>query len=76
MKTMTALGMSSLIVLALTAFTNAARPPILPPPAESSFFLAELHGDRHASPRGTAKFGVVEGRAGARMFCSPTTFHL
>jgi hypothetical protein len=68
MKTMTALGLSSLIVLTLAAFTGAARPTILPAPSESSSFLAELHGDLHASPRGTARFGTVEGGAGATMF--------
>ena len=68
MKTTTALGLSSLIVLTLAAFTGAERPPILPAPTESSSFLAELHGDLHASPRGTARFGAVEGGAGGRMF--------
>jgi len=68
MKTTTALGLSSLIVLTLAAFTGASRPTILPAPTESSSFLAELHGDLHASPRGTARFGAVEGRAGATMF--------
>ena len=68
MKTTTALGLSSLIVLTLAAFTGAARPTILPPPTESSSFLAELHGDLDASPRGTARFGAVEGGAGTTMF--------
>jgi hypothetical protein len=68
MKTTTALGLTSLIVLTLTAFTGAAHPTILPTPTESSSFFAELHGDLHASPRGTARFGTVEGGAGATMF--------
>ena len=68
MKTMTALGLSSLIVLTLAAFTGAARPTILPAPTESASFFAEFHGDLHASPRGTARFGAVEGGAGATMF--------
>ena len=42
MKTMTALGLSSLIVLTLAAFTGAARPTIPPAPSESSSFFAEL----------------------------------
>ena len=68
MKTTTALGLTSLIVLTLAAFTSAAPPTIPPAPTESSFFLAELHGDLHASPRGTARFGAVEGGAGATRF--------
>ena len=68
MKTTTALGLSSLIVLTLAAFTGAARPTILPAPTESSSFYAELHGDLHASPRGTARFGTVEGGRNAMMF--------
>jgi len=68
MMTTTTLGLSSLIVLTLAAFTGATRPTMLPAPTESSSFLAELHGDLHASPRGTARFGAVEGRAGATMF--------
>jgi hypothetical protein len=68
MKTTTTLGLSSLIVLTLAAFTGAARPTILPAPSESSSFLAELHGDLHASPRGTERFGTVEGGPGATMF--------
>jgi hypothetical protein len=66
--TTTALGLSSVIVLTLAAFTGAARPTILAVPTESSSFLGELHGDLHASPHGTARFGAVEGRAGATMF--------
>ena len=68
MKTPTALGLSSVIVLTLAAFTGATRPTMPPAPTEPSFFLGELHGDRHASPRSTARFGVVEGRAGAPVF--------
>jgi hypothetical protein len=68
MKTTTALGLTSLIVLTLAAFTSAARPTILPVPTESSFFLGELRGDLHASPRGTARFGTVGGGASATMF--------
>ena len=68
MKTTTALGLSSLIVLTLAGFTGAARPATTPAPAESSSFLAELHGDVHASPRGAARFGAVESPAGPAMF--------
>jgi hypothetical protein len=68
MQTTTALGLTSLIVLTLAAFTGAARPTILPAPTESSAFFGELHGDLHASPRGTARFGSVEGGASATMF--------
>jgi hypothetical protein len=67
MKTVTSLGISSLIVLTLAAFTGKAHPTVLPAPTDSSF-LAELHGDLHASPRGTARFGTVEDRVGAGMF--------
>jgi hypothetical protein len=68
MKTTIALGTSTLIVLTLAAFTGTARPTRLPAPAESSFFLAELHGNLHARPRGTARFGTVESSAGAATF--------
>jgi hypothetical protein len=68
MKTMTALGLSSLIVLTLAAFTGAARPTIAPAPSESSSFFAELHGALHASPRGRARFGTVEGGPGSTTF--------
>jgi hypothetical protein len=68
MKTTTALGLSSLIVLTLAAFTGTARPTPLPAPTESSSFSAEFHGDLHASPRGTARFGAVESRGGPAMF--------
>lgn len=67
MKTTTALGLTSLIILTLTAFSGPAHPAILPAPTESSSFYGELHGDLHASPRGTARFGAVEG-AGSTMF--------
>jgi hypothetical protein len=68
MKTPSALGMSSLIVLTLAALTGAARPTRLPAPTESSSYFAELHGDVHASARGTARFGTVEGRTGGTVF--------
>jgi hypothetical protein len=64
MKTATTLALSSLIVLALAAFTAEERPAARPPLAEPSSFLAEMHGDLHVSPRGEAKFGVIEGRDG------------
>jgi hypothetical protein len=64
MKTVTTLAMSSLIVLALAAFTTRERPAPLLPLVEPSSFLAEMHGDLHVSPRGEAKFGTVEGRDG------------
>ena len=70
MKTTTSLGLSSLIVLTLAAFTGAARPTILPAPSESSSFFAELRGDLHASLRGTARFGTVKAaRAPRRSAC-------
>lgn len=68
MKTTTTLGLSTLIVLTLTAFTAEARPTVLPPVLEYSSFLAELHGDLHASPRGTARFGAIRAATGATMF--------
>jgi hypothetical protein len=68
MKTTTALGTSTLIVLTLAVFTGAARPTRLPAPTESSFSLAGFHGDLHARARGTARFGAVDGRAGATTF--------
>jgi hypothetical protein len=68
MKTMTALGLSSFIVLTLAAFTGAARPTTPLAPSESSSFFAELHGALHASPRGMARFGTVDGGPGATMF--------
>ena len=60
-KTATTLALSCLTVLALAAFTTTERPPARPALAEPSSFLAELHGDLHASPRGEARFGVIEG---------------
>lgn len=71
MKTTTVLGLTACIVLTLAAFTGEARPTIRLAPTEASSFLAELHGDLHASPRGMARFGAVEGPAGA-----PTMFTL
>jgi hypothetical protein len=68
MRTTTALGLNSLIVLTLAAFPGAARPTTLPAPTESSSFFAELHGDLHASSRGAARFGAVEGGAGGSKF--------
>lgn len=65
MKITTALGLGSVIVLTLAAFSAEAGPTVRPVPADSSSFLAELHGDLHASPRGKASFGMVEGRDGA-----------
>jgi hypothetical protein len=67
-KTTTALGLHSLIVLTLAGFTGAARPTSAPAPAGPSSFLAELHGDLHASPRGAARFGAVEGPSGPALF--------
>jgi hypothetical protein len=63
MKTATTLALSSLIVLALAAFTTK-DPPARLPLAEPSSFLAEMHGALHASPRGEATFGVIAGRDG------------
>jgi hypothetical protein len=63
-KTATTLTLSCLTVLALAAFTTTERPPARPALAEPSSFLAELHGDLHASPRGEARFGVIAGRDG------------
>ena len=68
MNTATTLGLTSLIVASLAAFTRADRPAPLPAPAEASSFLAEFHGDLHATPRGTARFGAVEAGAGTTMF--------
>jgi hypothetical protein len=64
MKTATTLALSTLTVLALAAFTHRERPVAPLPLIEPSSFLAEMHGDLHVSPRGEAKFGVVEGRDG------------
>jgi hypothetical protein len=60
----TTLARCSLAVFALVAFTTRERPSTLTPGAEPSSFLAELHGDLHASPRGEARFGVIAGRDG------------
>jgi hypothetical protein len=65
MNTTTTVGLSSFIMLALAAFTTEKGPTIRPAAAEASFYLAEMHGDLHASPRGTATFGWVGGGAGA-----------
>lgn len=62
MKTTISLGVGSLAVLTLAAFNTATAPARPVAPADSSSFLAELHGDVHASPRGKASFGTVEGR--------------
>ena len=64
MKTATTLALSTLTVLALAAFTTRERPAAHLPLVEPSSFLAEMHGDLHVSPRGEARFGVVEGRDG------------
>ena len=79
MKTTTSLGLTSLIVLTLAAFTGAARPTILPAPTEASSFLAELHGDLHASPRGTARFTLslgADGPDGSVLFTRTNGAHL
>ncbi len=65
MKTTITLGLGALAVLTLAAFHEGAVPAHRAAPADSSSFLAELHGDLHASPRGTASFGMVEGLGGA-----------
>jgi len=67
MNTATTLGLTSLIVASLAAFTGTGRPAPLSVPGASSF-VGELHGDLHESPRGTAKFGAVEAGAGTTMF--------
>jgi hypothetical protein len=68
MSTTTAVGLSSLIMLALGAFTSEKRPTLRPAPSEASFYLAELHGDLHASPRGTATFGAAGGDGAQPVF--------
>jgi hypothetical protein len=65
MKTTITLGLGALAVLTLAAFHEGAAPARRAAPADSSSFLAELHGDVHASPRGNASFGTVEGFDGA-----------
>jgi hypothetical protein len=47
-------------ILSLTAFVTRERSAGRPPLTEPSWFLAELHGDLHVSPRGEAQFGVLE----------------
>ena len=71
MKTTTALGLSSLIVLTLAAFTLKEEPAPAQPMAEPSYYLAEIHGDLHVSTHGEARFGLVEARGG-----SPAVFTL
>jgi len=61
MKTTITLGLGALAVLTLAAFHAGAAPAHRAAPADSSSFLAELHGDVHANPRGRASFGMVEG---------------
>jgi len=64
-KTPTTLGLTSLIVLTLGAFTIRERPVAQPSVGDGSSFLAEVHGaDIHASPTGTATYGVVESSDG------------
>lgn len=65
MNTMAGVGLSSFIMLGLAAFTTERPPAVRPAPVEASFYLAELHGAVHASPRGTARFGAVGGEEGA-----------
>lgn len=68
MNTTTGFGLSSLIMLALGAFTHQQRPPMRLAPAEASMYLAEMHGALHASPRGTARFGTVGGGEAKAVF--------
>lgn len=69
MKTPTTLGLASLIVLTLGAFTIRGRPAAVRPVSDGSSFLAEMHGaDIHASPTGTATYGVVESPDGPQVF--------
>lgn len=69
MKTPTTLGLTSLIVLTLGAFTLRERPVPQPSIAGGSYFLAEMHGsDVHASPKSTATYGVVESPDGPQVF--------
>jgi hypothetical protein len=65
MKTAITLGLGSLAVLTLAAFNAGTGPIGRAAPADSSSFLAELHGDVHASPRGKASFGGILGHDGA-----------
>lgn len=47
-------------ILVLAAFAAKEPPASRPPVTEPSSFRAEIYGDLHGSPRGEAKFGVVE----------------
>jgi hypothetical protein len=67
MNPTTAVGLSSLIMLALAGFTGEERPTIRPVPSEASSYRAELHGDLHAT-RGTARFGAVGGDGAQAVF--------
>jgi hypothetical protein len=51
-------------ILALAAFVTNEPPAGHAPLAEPSWFLAEMHGDLHVSPRGEAQFSVLETREG------------
>ena len=51
-------------ILALAAFVTNQPPAGHAPLTEPSWFLAEMHGDLHVSPRGEAQFGVLETREG------------
>ena len=67
MSTATTLGLTSLIVASLAGFPGAERPtPRMT--VEASSFRGELHGDLRASPRGSARFGAVEGANGPAIF--------
>jgi hypothetical protein len=68
MHTTTAVGLSSLIMLALGAFTHDQRSPMRLASVEASFYLAEMHGALHASPRGIARFGTVGGDGAQAVF--------
>jgi hypothetical protein len=64
MKTAATLALlSSMIVLVLAAFTAGGRSAHLST-LDASYFRAELHGVIHLSPRGKARFGVIDGRNG------------
>lgn len=47
-------------ILVLAAFVTSDPPAGRPPLIEPSWFLAEMHGDLHVSPRGKARFDVLE----------------
>jgi hypothetical protein len=51
-------------ILALAAFVTNRPPAGHAPLTEPSWFLAEMHGDLHVSPRGKAQFSVLETREG------------